>query len=114
MTYSYEGIGQVAATFKGTDVKVGDVVKISGTGKVTACAAGDDFCGVVVSVARDGKACTVALKGMVTLPFGDSAPALGWSGIGASGTGGVNANSGCRSYLVVSLSALEGTVTFML
>ena len=114
MTYSYEGIGQVAATFKGTDVKVGDVVKISGTGKVTACAAGDDFCGVVVSVARDGKACSVALKGMVTVPFGSSAPMLGWSAIGANGSGGVNANSNCRSYLVVSLSALEGTVTFML
>ena len=57
---SYMGIGQWAATFSG-DVPEGQVAKISGSGAVSACAAGEAFCGVVISAARDGAACSVAL-----------------------------------------------------
>ena len=62
---SYMGIGQWAATFSG-DVPEGQVAKISGSGAVSACAAGEAFCGVVISAARDGAACSVALGGMLT------------------------------------------------
>ena len=39
MNISYEGIGQWAATFACTDVSEGQVVKVSGSGTVAACAA---------------------------------------------------------------------------
>ena len=61
MNISYEGIGQWAATFACTDVSEGQVVKVSGSGTVAACAANGVFDGVVLSVGRDGKACSVAM-----------------------------------------------------
>ncbi|MFR7893765.1 MAG: hypothetical protein ACLU38_06460 [Dysosmobacter sp.] len=39
----------------------GQVVKVSGSGTVAKCADNDGFEGVVLSVARDGKACSVAM-----------------------------------------------------
>ena len=102
MNLSYEGIGQWAATFACGDVQEGQVVKIS---------AGDGFCGVVLSKARDGGACSVALGGMVTVPC-TSVPAVGWAKLSADGSGGVKADEGGREYLVVR--AKSKTVTFVL
>ena len=48
MKVSYEGIGQWAATFACTEAVEGEMVKISGSGEVSACAAGDGFCGHVI------------------------------------------------------------------
>ena len=56
MNVSYEGIGQWAATFACDGVSAGQVVKVSGNGTVAKCADNDGFEGVVLSVARDGKA----------------------------------------------------------
>ena len=67
MNVSYEGIGQWAATFACDGVSTGQVVKVSGNGTVAKCADNDGFEGVVLSVARDGKACSVAMGGMVTV-----------------------------------------------
>ena len=61
MKLSYEGIGQWAATFACDDLAEGELVKVSANGTVAACAAGDDFCGMVLSVGRGGDACAVAL-----------------------------------------------------
>ena len=69
MNVSYEGIGQWAATFACDGVSAGQVVKVSGSGTVAKCADNDSFEGVVLSVARDGKACSVAMGGMVTVPI---------------------------------------------
>ena len=88
MNLSYEGIGQWAATFACGDVQEGQVVKISAGDTVAPCSAGDGFCGVVLSKARDGGACSVALGGMVTVPC-TSAPAVGWAKLSADGSGGV-------------------------
>ena len=88
MGISFEGIGQWAATFACGETAVGQVVKVSGSGEVAACADGDSFCGVVVFVARDGEACSVALGGMVRVPYTGTAPALGWTGLAADGSGG--------------------------
>ena len=114
MKLSYEGIGQWAATFAASQVSEGEVVKVSANGTVAACAAGDGFCGVVQSVSRDGEACTVALGGMVQAAYTGTAPALGWSGLSANGTGGVKADSVGHSYLVVDVDSTGGTVTFVL
>ena len=116
MNVSYEGIGQWSATFAcGAGVEAGQVVKVSDGGTVSGCAAGDAFCGAAVSMARDGRACAVALGGMVTVPYtGTAVPALGWAGLSADGTGGVKADSAGRTYLVVEVDDTAKTVTFVL
>lgn len=68
MKLSYEGIGQWAATFACDDLAEGELVKVSANGTVAACAAGDDFCGMVLSVSRGGDACAVALGGIKLYP----------------------------------------------
>ena len=113
MKNSYEGIGQWAATFACSDVAEGQAVKISGSGEVALCAAGDAFCGVVLHVSRDGEACSVAMGGMVTLPYTGSAPAAGWTGLAGDGKGGVKAAEG-RDYLVADVDESAMTVTFKL
>lgn len=110
----FEGIGQWAATFACDGVKEGELVKISANGTVAACADGDAFCGMVVSVGRDGGACAVALGGMVTASYTGTAPALGWSDLQADGSGGVKTASGGRSYLVADVDEGGKTVTFVL
>ena len=114
MGISFEGIGQWAATFACGEAAVGQVVKISGSGEVAACADGDSFCGVVVFAARDGAACSVALGGIVKVPYTGTAPALGWTGLTADGQGGVKALTTGRSYLVVDVAETGKTVTFAL
>ena len=113
MKYSYEGIGQWAATFACVDAAEDQVVKISGNGEVSACADGDKFCGVVISVSRDGQACAVAMGGMVTVPYTGAAPALGWTGLAADGNGGIKAAEG-HEYMVVDVDDTGMTVTFAL
>ena len=118
MKLSYEGIGQWAATFACGEVEEGEIVKVSANGTVDACQAGDGFCGMVLSVSRCADACTVALGGMVTagytVPAQGAAPALGWSGLAADGSGGVQASAGGRSCLVVDVDESAKTVTFVL
>ena len=125
---SFEGIGQWAATFACSGVQAGQTVKISGGGAVASCAAGEDFCGVVLAVGRDGGACSVALGGLVTVPYSGTAPALGWSALAADGKGGVKTAGGGtagsessaqtaengRKYLVADVDETGKTVTFVL
>mgnify|MGYP001539022846 CR=1 FL=1 len=100
------------------DLAEGELVKVSANGTVAACAAGDDFCGMVLSVGRGGDACAVALGGMVTagytVPAEGAAPALGWSGLSADGEGGVQADADGSTYLVVDVDTTAKTVTFVL
>ena len=110
----YEGIGQWAATFACDGVKEGQVVKISGGGSVSPCGGGDSFCGVALSVGRDEKACAVALGGLVTTSYTGAAPALGWTGLAADGSGGVKTAEGGRSRLVVDVDESGSAVAFML
>ena len=118
MKLSYEGIGQWAATFACDDLTEVELVKVSANGTVAACGAGDDFCGMVLSVSRGGDACAVALGGMVTagytVPAEGAAPALGWSGLSADGEGGVQADADGSTYLVVDVDTTAKTVTFVL
>ena len=115
MNVSYEGIGQWAATFACDGVTEGHVVKISGSGTVAKCAAAGSFDGVVLSVARDGKACSVAMGGMVTVSYSGTAPTAGWNTLAADGKGGVTVVSeGGRSYLAVEADTAAKTVTIVL
>lgn len=110
----FDGIGQWAATFGCDGVEPGQVVKSAAEGRVEGCGAGDAFCGCVVSVGRDGSACSVALGGIVSASFSGSAPALGWQGLAADGSGGVAANSAGQKYRVIDVDAGQGSVTFIL
>lgn len=115
MTYSYEGIGQVVATFMVNEpVAEGQIVKIAATGTVGPCAAGDAFCGKVKVAARDGLGCAVALRGLVTASYSGSTPNLGWCEMASDGSGGVSYKSGAHKYMVVDLNSDAKTVTFML
>ena len=114
MNYSYEGIGQWCATFAGSQAEEGQVVKLTAGKTVGPCAAGDGFCGMVLSVSRGGDACTVALGGMVTAGYTGTAPELGWSILVGDGSGGVKTAATGRSYLVVDVDSTAKTVTFAL
>ena len=115
MNVSYEGIGQWAATFACSGVSEGQAVKVSGNGTVAACAENGGFDGVVLSVARDGKACSVAMGGMVTVSYSGTAPTAGWNTLAADGKGGVTVVSeGGRSYLAVEADTAAKTVTIVL
>ena len=86
---SFEGIGAVVATFAAGDgVKGGQVVKLSGSGQVGPCSAGDKFCGVALEP-RAGAA-GVQVAGFVRVSRTGSlsvGPAL----LTADGQGGVKA-----------------------
>ncbi len=110
MKVSYEGIGQLCATF-GCDgaVTEGALVKVSASGKVKACAAGEAFCGVAAAVAKDGTTCSVQLDGFVTVKFSGAAPAVGYCALCADGSGGVKAG-GDKSYLVAAVDGTNATI----
>lgn len=114
MNISFEGIGQWAATFTCTGVQEGNLVKISRNGEVAVCSADDRFCGQAVSLGRDGTACSVQLGGFITAGYTGTAPALGYAGLSADGSGGVKADAAGRAYLVAAVDTAAQTVTFAL
>ena len=105
MSVSFEGVGQVCATFLGGKLTEGEVVKVTENGTVGACAADDGFCGVAICGKDD--ACTVQVRGFVTVGYSGTAPGMGWRTLAADGKGGVNC-------LVADVDAAVKTVTMML
>ena len=102
MEVSFQGIGAWCATFMGEELKEGQVVKVSGSGAAAACAAGDDFCGVVVKAGPE--TCAVQLGGMAAVAYSGTAPELGYTALCADGSGGVKtATDGGRSLLVAAV-----------
>lgn len=101
---SFEGIGQVMATFLAEEgVKAGQVVKVTDNGTVAACTAGEAFCGLALNV-RGGCA-GVQLRGFVTLQCAGT-ESTGYVCLCADGEGGVKqSESGGVSMLVVSVDA---------
>ena len=117
MSISYQGIGEWCATFKrGADVSEDTVVKVGADGAAARCGAEDAFCGVVRSVARDGKACSVQLGGLAKVKYsGDAVPAVGYGKLAANGAGGVSVNAAKgREYLILNVDSMEKTVDIKL
>ena len=107
MKLSYEGIGAWSATFTTADAVEGQVVKMSGSGAVAKCSAGDAFCGVAGAVR--GAVCGVQLGGLVEVSYtGSAAPAVGMAVLTADGSGGVCTAGSGQSYLVVSVDEATG------
>lgn len=98
---SFEGIGEMAATFAcGEGVNAGQVVKVSADGTVDGCSAGERPCGVALS-AEDGYA-AVQLGGLARVPVSGEGVTVGWCKLSADGTGGMKQDAGAGTdYLVV-------------
>ena len=105
MKVSFEGIGEMVATFEiSGEVAAGDMVKLDEDGKVSACDSDEEFLGVAVTV-REGFA-GVQFSGMAQVSC-DGALKCGWRALAADGMGGVKAAAANgREYLVV---AVDGT-----
>ena len=112
MNVSFDGVGQVCATFLGKGLKDGHVVKLSGSGTAAACKAGDLFCGVAMCCKDD--ACSVQVGGFVTVGFSGTAPEAGWTELAADGEGGVKIAGDGVKCLVADVDAASETVTIML
>lgn len=109
---SFEGIGEVMATFyAGEGVKGGQVVKLGGDGEVAPCAAGERFFGVAVS-GSDGYA-GVQVAGFAQMKCEEGAVETGYVTLTADGSGGVKKADGGdkgQEYLVVSVDDGYATV----
>ena len=111
MMVNFNGFGENSATFEADSslTTAGVPVKISGDGKVSACAGGEAFCGICPHL-RDGFA-TVQLAGYVTMPAAEKI-ATGYTNISAGADGTVSASGSGREYLV--LDSTQTTVGFIL
>ena len=113
MSVSFEGVGQVCATFLGGGLTEGHVVKLTGRGTVGACGDGDAFCGAALCCKED--ACTVQVKGFVTVGYSGAVPGVGRAPLCANGEGGVRAaGEGGEMCLVVDADTTAKTVTILL
>lgn len=109
MELSFSGFGEIAATFAAQDGVTPNIpVKMTANGTVGACAAGDDFCGVVLNT-RGGYA-AVQLAGYVRLPYDGTAPTAGWQALSAAAGGKIQtASTGGRKLLVVDMDGAAKT-----
>ena len=112
MSISFEGVGQVCATFLGGGLTEGHVVKMTDNGTVGECGAGDLFCGVALCCKDD--ACTVQVGGFVSVGYSGTAPAAGWCSLAADGKGGVKSAANGVNCLVADVNTTAKTVTIML
>jgi len=112
MSVSFEGVGQVCATFLGSKLVEGQVVKMKSSGTVGACSADDLFCGVALCCKDD--ACTVQVGGFAAVGYSGTAPAVGWCSLAADGKGGVKSAASGLTCLVADVDTTAKTVTIML
>lgn len=112
MSAAFQEIGQVCVSMACGIEAADKMCKVSGNGAVSPCAAGDKFCGKVVS--HRGGYGAVLVRGFVTADYTGTAPGLGFAALSANGSGGVKADSNGNSYLVVDCDSTAKTVTFLL
>ncbi len=113
---SFEGIGEVAATFYADGaVKAGQTVKSGGDSTVKLCGAGERFCGVALGHSRGG--CVgVQTGGFAQVKCADSTVTVGYVKLTGDGSGGVKkagaADAGQEYWVAADDGA--GTLTIML
>ena len=110
MNVFFEEFGRMAVTFGQDGCGGGQVCKVSASGTVAPCGAGEKFCGIVEGVRGDFAAVQVA--GFATVAVSGSV-GVGYVNLCADGQGGVKAGSG-REYLVVGVDENTGTAIIML
>lgn len=112
MSISFEGIGEVTATFlaeEDSKVEPGNVVCLTGNDQVGLGTAGTVPCGVAATVAEDG-CIGVVISGLAEVTYsGDSAPTAGWNNLAADGKGGVKvADAGTNAQSAGSTGSQTG------
>lgn len=122
MSISFEGIGQVTATFMAEAVEdaqdrvlPGMAVALTGDGTVGKGEAGDLPCGVALSVEEDGAA-AVQIGGLMSVSYsGTTAPAVGYNTVACDGDGGITVVDGDGlSCLTVSVDGDSQTAVIKL
>jgi hypothetical protein len=91
MDICFEGVGQVAATFKVDSSKAvlpGMAVTLTADGTVGLGSAGNMPCGVLLGGVRGGAA-AVQISGVAKVGCSDAAPRVGWQTLACDGKGGV-------------------------
>lgn len=108
MDICFEGVGQVAATFKvdGKTVQPGMAVALTAGGTVGLGSAGDAPCGVLLGGVRGGMA-AVQIGGVAKVSCSDAAPKVGWQELACDGQGGVKAAEGGLNCLVLAVDEDE-------
>ena len=111
---SFEGIGEVAATFH-SDVKVtaGMPVKLDAAGKALPCADNDRFAGVTLTAAKEGFA-AVIIGGCMTAPASGEGVTCGYLNLVADGKGGVKKAAGTEGSECLVVAVENGVATFMM
>lgn len=108
MNVSLNGFREAMVTFEAEpETAAGIPVKLTGNGKAGPCADGDAFCGVAAN-ARCGYA-AVQLSGYVRLPYGGTAPGIGYQALCAAADGKIRvAETGGRNLLVTDVDEAAG------
>lgn len=114
MEFSFEGIGQVVATFAASDeVQPGMAVALTGDSTVGLGKAGDAPCGMALSV-KNGMA-AVQVSGMVKVGYSGTAPAVGMGIIAGDGAGKIKTvTTGGINCLIVSVNTNDKTAVIKL
>ncbi|MCD7859092.1 MAG: hypothetical protein LUH51_02820 [Firmicutes bacterium] len=112
MQVSLEGFEQKFVTLTGANCSVGAPVKV-GTGlKALNCSAGNAFLGVCTAV--DDTLATVQVAGYASVPYSGTQPGVGYQALSADGAGGVQLDSGGRSYWVMEIDGKAMTIKILL
>lgn len=113
MAIAFSGYNSKTLTFEEKNVSLYYPVKMSDSKTVVNCAAGNDFIGVASSLR--GGAAGVQLDGYVELRYSGTAPAVGFAGLVADGSGGVKTSADAvKKYKVLAVDTINTTVGFIL
>ena len=117
MDICFEGVGQVAATFRvenKENVQAGMAVTLKDSGTVGLGANGSAMCGVLLGSVRGGAA-AVQIGGVAKVGYSSGKPEVGWQGLACDGQGKVTTGgeSGMKC-LVLAVDEDEKTVVVKL
>jgi len=112
MKVSFEGIGELVATFYNNGATDGSPVKMSKAGEVSPCANSERFIGI--ATAPGAEYTGVIISGCVTLTYSGTAPVLGYAKLSANGSGGVKTDAGGTEYKVLGVDTADKTVCIIL
>ena len=113
MEISFEGIGQVAATFAAADnIQPGMAVALTGDSTVGLGKAGDAPCGMVLSVKNGMTA--VQVSGMAKVGYSGTAPTVGYGTIAGDGTGKIKTATSGLNCLILSVNTADSTAVIKL
>ncbi len=114
MTEKLKGVNLTEITlYTEEDIKPGMAVMISDNYTATIPVSNTRFAGICTGV--NGKYVTVAINGIVTVPYTDSEISIGYNTLASDGNGVVKIDfAGSFEYLVLDADAQKKLVTFML